>query len=93
MTDLLGTVAAVGALLCSGAAVIAGLLALGATRRPGLALSVFLDLLLAAGLLRLVGSPGWQSLATAATVVAIRHLVTAGLSRGATAWSKGVRHS
>jgi hypothetical protein len=52
-------------LVITGAALVAGTLTLAVTRRPALALGVFLDLLLAAGLLRLVGTPDGQALATA----------------------------
>ncbi|HEY0125818.1 MAG TPA: hypothetical protein VGB58_01630 [Blastococcus sp.] len=69
------------------AALVAGALALGSTRRPALALSVFLDLLLAAGLLRLVGEPGWRTILTAAAIVALRRLIGAGLRAGGRAWT------
>ena len=87
MSEVLGPVAAVAALVVSAAAVLTGVGTLLATRRPALALSVFLDLLLAAGLLRLTGDPSWQALVTAASVVGIRRLVGAGLRSGARAWS------
>ncbi len=65
----------------------AGLLAaagvLAASRRPLFALKVLLDFLLAAGLLRLTGQPGWTAIATAAAVVAIRRLLGVGLRAGA----------
>jgi hypothetical protein len=70
------------ALAVTGAALVAGTLTLAATRRPALALGVFLDLLLAAGLLRLVGNPDGQALATAAGIVVIRRLVSTGLRIG-----------
>jgi hypothetical protein len=69
------------------AALVAGALALASTRRPALALSVFLDLLLAAGLLRLVGEPGWRTILTAAAIVALRRLIGAGLRAGGRAWT------
>ncbi len=56
------------------------------TRRPALALGVGLDLLLAAGLLRLSADQTWRQLATAATVVALRCLTTRGSRTGAAAW-------
>ena len=61
---------------------------LSATRRPRLALKVLLDFLLAAGLLRLTGQPGWAALVTAAAVVAVRRLVGIGLRAGAPAWAR-----
>ncbi len=75
------------ALGISGLALAAGAVALAATRRPALALAVFLDLLLAAGLLRLAAEPTWTSLGTAAAVVALRRLIGAGLRAGGRAWS------
>ncbi|MCF6509602.1 DUF1622 domain-containing protein [Blastococcus sp. MG754426] len=63
-------------------AVVSGGLALAVTRRPGPALGVLLDLLVAAGLLRLVGDPDWQTIAVTGTVVALRHLISYGLRLG-----------
>jgi hypothetical protein len=63
-------------------ALIAGLLTVVTTRRPALALSVFLDLLVAAGLLRLAGDPSWQAIATAAAIIALRRLIGFGLRAG-----------
>ena len=64
----------------------AGLLAAGATlrstRRPQFALKVLLDFLLAAGLLRLTGQPGWPALVIAAAIVAVRRLIGVGLRAG-----------
>ena len=73
--------------LLSGAALLAGVLTLVTTRKPALALSVFLDLLTAAGLLRLVGDPSWRAIATAATIVGLRHLIGLGLRIGARTWT------
>ncbi|PRY47724.1 uncharacterized protein DUF1622 [Geodermatophilus tzadiensis] len=78
----LGALPGVLALGVSGLALVAGALALVATRRPALALGVLLDLLLAAGLLRLATEPTWTSIATAAAVVALRRLIGAGLRAG-----------
>ena len=86
MADHLETVTSVAAVLCSAAAIVASLVALVSTRQPQLALSTFLDFLLAAGLLRLAGSLTWRSLATAAAVVVIRRLVTSSLRRGGRSW-------
>ncbi len=71
----------------TGAALVAGVIALMATRRPAVALAVFLDLLLAAGLLRLTGEPDWRAIAGAAALVALRRLLSWGLREG---WSNGV---
>jgi hypothetical protein len=78
----LGALPGVLALGVSGLALVAGALALVSTRRPALALGVLLDLLLAAGLLRLAAEPTWTSIATAAAVVALRRLIGAGLRAG-----------
>jgi hypothetical protein len=73
------------ALAVTGAGLVAAAVVLVATRRPLPALTVLLDLLLAAGLLRLTGSPGWPALLTAASVVLLRRLVGSGLRAGAPA--------
>lgn len=57
------------------------LLALLVTRRWPTALTVLLDLLTAAGLLRLVGPPDWRRVLGAALVIAVRRLVGSGLRR------------
>ncbi|MEU1753143.1 hypothetical protein ABZ436_10855 [Micromonospora matsumotoense] len=44
------------------------------------ALRVLLELLVAAGLLRLLGGRSWSALATAAAIIALRRLLWAGLS-------------
>jgi hypothetical protein len=75
------------ALLVTAAALTAGLVALIATRRPAAALPVLLDLLVAAGLLRLVGQPSWQALATAAAIIVLRRLIGLGLRTGGRAWA------
>jgi hypothetical protein len=75
------------ALLVTAAALVAGLVALVATRRPAAALPVFLDLLVAAGLLRLVGQPSWQALATAAAILVLRRLLGFGLRTGGRTWA------
>ncbi|MGY1708981.1 hypothetical protein ACI8AC_05670 [Geodermatophilus sp. SYSU D00758] len=71
------TGAAAGAVVV--AALVAGALALAVTRRPLPALGVLLDLLVAAGLLRLAGDPEWRAVLGAAVVVAVRHVAGAGL--------------
>ncbi|MGY1858476.1 hypothetical protein [Modestobacter sp. SYSU DS0290] len=80
-------VTGLGPQLLSALALVAGALTLAAGRRPALALGVLLDLLLAAGLLRLAGDPDWQSTATAAAIIALRHLAGAGLRIGARSWT------
>ncbi|MGY1845613.1 hypothetical protein [Modestobacter sp. SYSU DS0875] len=80
-------VTGLGPQLLSALALVAGALTLAASRRPALALGVLLDLLLAAGLLRMAGDPDWQSIATAAALVALRHLAGAGLRIGARSWT------
>jgi hypothetical protein len=83
----LGPVPGLLALGVSALALVAGAVALAATRRPALALGVFLDLLLAAGLLRLAAEPTWTALATAAAVVGLRRLIGVGLRAGSRALS------
>ncbi|WP_432507015.1 hypothetical protein [Kineococcus arenarius] len=74
------------ALGVAASALVAAVAVLLRTRRPALALGVGLDLLLAAGLLRLSADQTWRQLATAAAVVALRHLIGRGLRAGGTAW-------
>ena len=78
MTVVVGTAA----LAVTAAGVVAAAVTLAATRRPLLAITVLLDFLLAAGLLRLTGHPGWPVLAGAAAVVVLRRLVGYGLRAG-----------
>ncbi len=89
--SVLGTLSALAALVISAGALVAGVLALAVTRRPALALGVFLDLLLAAGLLRLAGDPSWESVATAAAIADLRHLIGLGLRIGGRAWATALR--
>ncbi|WP_448616856.1 hypothetical protein [Modestobacter sp. URMC 112] len=90
MSGTLAAVTAVVAPLVTAAALAAGLLTLAVTRRPPLALSVFLDLLVAAGLLRLAGDPGWPAIATAAALVALRRLIGFGLRVGGRSWTSAL---
>ena len=83
MTPLLSEVTAWASVSIGAAALVAGAVAFLSTGRPGLALSVLLDLLMAAGLLRLAGDPGWQALATVAAIVVLRRLIRTGLRAGA----------
>ena len=55
-------------------------LTLLSTRRLSAALPVLLDLLLAAGLLRLSATASWQAIASAAAIVVIRKLATLGIT-------------
>jgi hypothetical protein len=73
------------ALGVTAAGLVAAAATLAATGRVRLAVEVLLDFLLAAGLLRLSGQPGWAALATAAAVVAVRQLAGLGLRAGRTA--------
>lgn len=79
MNDLLTGVAQLSSYAVAGAALVAGALALAVTRRPSTGLGVLLDLLLAAGLLRLLGDPDWQVILSAAVVVALRRLLSTAL--------------
>jgi len=81
MTAVLGPVA----LAITAAGLVAPAVTLAATRRPLLAVTVLLDFVLAAGLLRLTGHPGWPALAGAAAVVVLRRLVGFGLRAGSPA--------
>lgn len=58
--------------------VVAGL----RTRHLRTGVALLLDLLLAAGLLRLVAADTWPAIAVAAAVVAVRRLVAVGLDGG-----------
>ncbi len=89
--SVLGTLSALAALVISAGALVVGVLTFAVTRRPALALGVFLDLLLAAGLLRLAGDPGWRTVATAAAIAALRHLIGLGLRIGGRAWTTALR--
>lgn len=67
------------ALLCTAAGILAGLAVVLSTGEGKLALRVALELWLAAGLLRLAGTPSVSSIATAASILAVRQLVGLGL--------------
>ncbi|WP_410809173.1 hypothetical protein [Micromonospora sp. 067-2] len=68
-------------------ALTAGLVTVLTTGAVRTAIRVLLDLLTAAGLLRLAGGPGWTDLASAAAIVALRQLLGAALG-GAAPWSR-----
>lgn len=72
--------AAATASLLTAAAVVLGVLVLLVTRHVPSALSVLLDLLLAAGLLRLTVELSWHALAATAAIVVVRQLAVAGIS-------------
>ena len=78
MTDALGTAA----LLVTGAALLSTAATLLATGRVLVALGVLLDLLLAAGLLRLASSPTVAQLGSTALLVLVKRLASAGLRLG-----------
>lgn len=63
------------AAVCTVSALVAAGAVLARTRSPAQALPVLLELLLAAGLLRLTADASWRALATAAIVVALRTVV------------------
>lgn len=75
MTDLLN----MASLLVTAAAVIAATVVLATTRLLALALPVFLEFVTAAGLIRLAAEPTWMSLLMAASIVAVRRFIVAGL--------------
>ncbi|WP_205730238.1 hypothetical protein [Blastococcus sp. TF02-8] len=75
------------ATLIVAAGVVSGLVVVVVIRRPPLALGVLLDMLVAAGLLRLVGTPGWPVLATTAVILLLRRVVSAGFRAARHSWS------
>lgn len=73
-----------GALVCTVLALLSAALVLVAARDPRVAIAVLLELLLAAGLLRLADDPGWRQIVTAAAIVALRRLLSFDLRHAAT---------
>jgi hypothetical protein len=67
------------ALLVTAAGLVAAVLALARTRQIPWATTILLDFFTAAGLLRLVGSPTWSSLATVALTISVRQVASLGL--------------
>jgi hypothetical protein len=65
--------------LIAGAGIALGAATLLVFRRPALALHVLLDLLLAAGLLRLSADAAWSVIAATAAVVVLRRVITRSL--------------
>lgn len=64
------------AVLVTGAAVVVAALVYAVTRAWSPAVPVLLELLLAAGLLRLAADPDWRAVAAAAVLVLVRQGVT-----------------
>jgi hypothetical protein len=81
VNDVIGTAA----LLVTVAALVSAGAALLASRRPLIGLTVLLDLLLAASLLRLAVDPAPIQLAGTALLVLVKRLASAGLRRAAAA--------
>ena len=79
MSPMTGVVDALAPVVVAAALVVSGL-SLLVTRRIGTALPVLLDLLLAAGLLRLSATASWQAVGSAAAIVLVRKLATLGIS-------------
>ncbi|MFV2103261.1 hypothetical protein [Micromonospora sp. LOL_024] len=77
MTELTGTLSAVVTAL----GVLAAAVALISTRSRSTALQVLLDMLVAAGLLRLTGEPSLPQLAGVVAIVALRVLLRTALTR------------
>ncbi|WP_433270607.1 hypothetical protein ACQPWR_15695 [Micromonospora vinacea] len=67
-------------------ALVTGVITTLSTRALRSGVRVLLDLLTAAGLLRLAGEPDWNSLAGAVAIIALRQLLGAALS-GPPPWS------
>ena len=69
------------ALVCTALGVLSALAVLARTSDLRLGIGVLLEFLLAAGLLRLSADPTWTALLSAAVVVFLRRLLSAGLRR------------
>lgn len=76
-----GAVAAAGAVAVTAAALVVAVCVGVASRSAEVTVPVFLDLLLAAGLLRLGASDGWGSIAAVAALVVVRTLWWTGSRR------------
>ena len=68
------------ALLMSAGSLVSAAVCLLGSRQPRQALFVLLDLLMAAGLLRLAIDPTYQRAAVAGSIVVLRHLIVFGLT-------------
>ncbi|RQW96766.1 hypothetical protein DLJ59_30670 [Micromonospora inaquosa] len=62
-------------------ALVAGVVTVLSTGALRSGVRILLDLLTAAGVLRLAGEPGWNGLAGAAAIIALRQLLGVALSR------------
>jgi uncharacterized membrane protein len=60
---------------CVGLALVSAAAVLGSSRDLRLGVRVVLDLLLAAGLLRLADAPGWRDVVAVAALVLVRRVV------------------
>jgi hypothetical protein len=78
MTAVLGQVSL---FLVAAGIVVAGLVLL-TSRSVAVALPIMLDILLAAGLLRLSATATWTAIMSASAIVIIRKLAVAGISKG-----------
>ena len=76
---VLEQVVAQAAALVTLGAVVSAVATAAATRSPTAAVRTLLDLLMAAGLLRLAVGEGWEPVVTAAAIIAVRKLVTLGI--------------
>ena len=77
MSEVLQT----GALVCTLLGLVSAAAVLLRSRDGRLCLKVLLEFLVAAGLLRLADDPTWRAILTAAAVIAIRRLVSLGLTQ------------
>lgn len=92
MTDLDPLLVAVADLITAAAVLIAVLLWV-TTRSWNPTMPVFLELLLAAGLLRLGATDTWRAIGGAAMIVLIRALVKSAGGRASSAGHQGRRHA
>lgn len=77
---MIAELASAASILVAAAAILAGFVVMASTRNVRLALSVLLELLTAAGLLRLVGASTLTPVLTAAGIIAIRQIATLGFA-------------
>lgn len=75
------TVLEFAALLCVAVGLVVGAIVVAVTRDVRIALGAAMDLWLASVLLRLSARPGWAELLAAASIIAIRQLVSRALRR------------
>ncbi|MFJ8665475.1 hypothetical protein [Streptomyces sp. NPDC093600] len=79
------------AVLITAAGLVSAAAAYRLTRTARQALAVLLDFLTAAGLIRLAGEPSWNSILLAASIIALRKLLGAGLSLSRPMTVRGTR--